>query len=137
MIVQIFVSRDAYLRSLLRNVRSKDPQIGRATAAALSRFRMEPARVGLLYLLHHRDRSVVLAAIEGLRVIGTTEEVEHLMAVGSGWLGDRTLRRAARAAVAVIQDRSAGSPGALSLSPMDAAGSLSLPPTAPRRRAVR
>ena len=124
MMIRVLVSRDAVLRTLLSNVKAKDPRIGRETARALSRFRVEPARIGLLHLLHHPDRSVVIAAIEGLRAIGTIEEIEHLMAFDRGWFRDRTLRRAARGAIDAIQSRSVGSAGSLSMT--EASGSLSL-----------
>ena len=123
--IRILMTRDAFLRSILPQVKAKDPAVARRTASVLSRFDEEPARIGLLHLLHHSDRSVVLAAIEGLRAIGTVHEVEHLLAIGAGWFGDRSLRRSAREAIDAIQARTAGTPGSLSLVSLGEAGALS------------
>ena len=123
--MMVLISQGALLRSILRHVKTTDPTIGRAAAVALRRFRSSEARVGLLHLLHHPDRAVVLTAIEGLRAIGTVDEIEHLAAVGAGWFGDRGLRAAAREAIARIQARSRGVPGSLSVASPER-GALSL-----------
>ena len=106
---------DSFLLAILDNVKTSDPQLGRATAFALSQFPTEPSRNGLLHLLQHGDRSVVIAAIEGLRAIGTVHEIEHLAVLARGWFADRIVKKTARDAIAAIQRRSGAMQGSLSL----------------------
>ena len=125
--IRVLMTERAFLESILPNVHAKDPKLARATAETLAYFRVAEARVGLLHLLHHSDRAVVMAAIQGLHTIGTVEEIEHLLPFAEGWLSDRRLKRAARSAIETIQARGRGAAGSLSLSPIDATGALSDP----------
>jgi hypothetical protein len=125
MMLKVLMTERAFLASILPHVKAKDPKLARSTAQTLAQFRTLEARIGLLHLLHHADRAVVLAAIEGLQYIGTVDEIEHLSAFG-GWLTDRTLKRAARIAIDAIQERSAGTAGSLSLVDAGDRGALSI-----------
>jgi len=124
--IRVLMTERAFLESILPHVKAKDPKIARATAETLAKFPTPSARVGLLHLLHHADRSVVLAAIEGLRAIGTIDEVEHLLAFTEGWLADRKLKKSARDAIETIQEQVRAGAGSLSLTSLDAQGALGL-----------
>jgi hypothetical protein len=124
--IKVLMTERAFLESILPHARAEDPRLARATAETLARFSAPRARIGLLHLLHHADRAVVLAAIRGLASTGTAAEIEHLLPFAAGWLTDRTLKRAAREAIDAIRGRTNGSAGSLSLAPNDARGALSL-----------
>jgi len=118
-----------------RAVTAGQSRVVAACIPLLGRAGDDAAEARLIGALSMTDRDVQIAAAHALGRTGSALAVEPLKAIARG-RGDEELSRAAGEAIAMIQDRTEGTPGQLSLSDASAgqvsladggAGQLSLP----------
>lgn len=114
------------VETISRVLAKADKDLAMAAARALGANANEAAERALVAALTHDSADVRVAAAESLGRSGTPLAVVPLREAASAHPFDGALRRAARHAIALIQERVSGaSPGQLSLA-ADAGGQVSL-----------